>query len=297
VKDKAYCVVDDGATAVREAVASTGGKAQKMIGESVVVARVQKTTLKIVDTLDMLIDRYLPDPEAEDGKDAIKSMTPKDLIPRMLYIPYKIPVRMMRISIAKAQNGGHILQVRIQWASKLTLDQKAKFQALILSKSKALVDKVSSSSLAISLHQGQQKTIKMLEGALKSINAGTKAAGVKCYIVLEKWHVIDMKDWLLENFEAMHTAASQRVYKATSFVAGQERATGIFTLVSKRLPLVKIAFRAPASTGELSDASSASTPREGEQKTESSTGATRQVSEVVASEVEGDKPLVVQYSE
>jgi hypothetical protein len=117
----------------------------------------------------------------------------------MLYIPYKIPVRMMRISIAKAQNGCHIIQVQIQWASKLTLDQKAKLQAFILSTSKALVDKASSSSLAITLQQGQQKTMKMLEAAMKSINASTEAAGVKCYIVLEKWHVIEMKDWLLRN--------------------------------------------------------------------------------------------------
>jgi hypothetical protein len=181
--------------------------------------------------------------------------------------------------------------VQIQLASKLTLDQKEKLKAFILSKSKALVDKVSSSPLAITLHQGQEKTMKMLESALKSINAGTKAVGAKCYIVLEQWHVIEIKDWLLENFEAMHTAASQRAYKATSFVAGQERATAIFTSVSKRLPLVKIVFPSPASTGALSDASSASTPREGQQKTESSTGATRQVSEVVASEVEEDKPL------
>jgi hypothetical protein len=281
VKDKAYCVVDERATAVREAVTSTGGKAQKMIGESVVVARVHKTTLNIVDTLDMLIDRYLPDPEAKDGKDETKGMTPKDLIPRMLYIPYKIPVRMMRISIAKAQNGCHIIQVQIQWASKLTLDQKAKLQAFILSKSKALVDKASSSSLAITLHQGQQKTMKMLEDAMKSINASTQAAGVNCYIVLEKCHVIEMKDWLLRNLEAMHMAASQRAYNATSFAVGQERATGVFTLVGKRLPFVKIAVHASASTGALSDASS----HEAEQ---SSTGATEKVSVPIKKADEAD---------
>jgi hypothetical protein len=232
----------------------------------------------------MLIDRYLPDPEAKDGKDETKSMAPKDLIPRMLYIPYKIPVRMMRISIAKAQNGCHILQVQIEWACKLTLKQKEKLQALILSKTKALADKASSSSLAITLQQGQQKTVKMLEGAKESINAGTKAAGLKCYIVLEQWHVIEMKDWLLKNFEAMHTAASQRAYKATSFVAGQERATGIFELVGKRMPFVKIAVHASASTGALSDASS----HEAELKTESSTGATEKV--VESQVVEEEKP-------
>merc|ERR1719284_1796990 len=64
VKDAARTAVEERALAVRDAVTTTGGKAQKMIGESVVVARVHKTSLAIVDTLDLLIDRYLPEPEA-----------------------------------------------------------------------------------------------------------------------------------------------------------------------------------------------------------------------------------------
>jgi hypothetical protein len=73
----------------------------------------------------------------------------------------------------------------------------------------------------------------------------------------------------------MHIVASQRAYNATSFLAGQDRATGIFTLVGKRLPFVKIAVHASASTGALSDASS----NEAEQKAESSTGATEKMPE------------------
>merc|ERR1711971_1102600 len=135
-----------------------------------------------------------------------------------------------------------------------------------------------------------------LQGALQSIGDGKKALGVKCYIVLEQMHVIEMKDWLLRKADAMQQStmdgatdifavASQRAYDITRFVAGQDRATNIFTLVGKRLPWVKVAIRASASTGALSDASS----YEAETKIESSTGATEKVPVFDTQVVEMDK--------
>jgi hypothetical protein len=232
----------------------------------------------------MLIDRYLPEPEGND-KNEKTSKTPADLIPRILHIPFKIPVRMMHISVAKAYHGRDVIQVRIRWASQLTSDQKAKLQAFILSRTQAVTDRVSSSSLAISLRQGKQRSFKMLQGVLQNIGDGKKALEVRCYIVLDRLHVIEMKDWLLRKADAMQQAsmdgavdiiagASKRAYDVTSCVVGQDRATGIFTAVSKRLPLAKIAAQAPASTGALSDDSS----QEADPKTESSTGATEKVS-------------------
>jgi hypothetical protein len=284
-KDAARLAVEVRASAIRDAVATSGGKAQKMIGESVVVARAHKTGLAIVDTLDILIDRYLPEPEGNDEKTGKPSTSPTDLIPRILHIPFKIPVRMMHISVAKAQNGRDVIKVRMQWASQLTSDQKAKLQEFILSRTQAVTDRVSSSSLAITLRQGKQSTIKMLQGVLQNINDGKTAIGGRCYIVLEQLHVIEMKEWVLMKAGTMQkvtvdgtsdvfAAVSQRAYNMTSFVVGQDRAVGFFTLVGKRLPFVKIAVRASASTGALSDASS----HETEPKIESSTGATEKVS-------------------
>jgi hypothetical protein len=285
VKDTARNAVEERALAIRDAVTTTGGKAQKMIGESAIVARVHKTSLAIVDILDMYIDLYLPEPEDRDQKNGANVKTQTELIPRMLYIPFKIPVRMMHISVAKAQNGRDVIQVRIQWASQLTSDQKAKLRALVISKTQAVTDRVSSSSLAITLRQGKQNTFKTLQAALQSIDDGKKALGVRCYILLDRLHVVEMKDWLLKKVGAMQQAAmdgttdifavaSQRAHYVTSFVVGQERATDIFTLVGKRLPLVKITVRETASTGALSDDSS----QEAEPKTESSTGATEKAS-------------------
>jgi hypothetical protein len=294
VKDAARTAVEERTLAIRNAVTTTGGKAQKMIGESVVVVRVHKTSLAIVDTLDALIDRYLPEPEAKDESNGKKGSAQTDLVPRVLRIPFKIPVRMMHISVAKARTGRDIIQVRIQWASQLTADQKAKLQSFILSRTQAVTDRVSSSSLAITLRHGKQSTFKMLQGALQSIGDGKKAMEVRCYILLDRLHVVEMKDWLLKKVGAMQQAAmdgttdifavaSQRAHYVTSFVVGQERATDIFTLVGKRLPLVKITVRETASTGALSDDSS----QEAEPKTESSTGATEKASV-------GDSPRLAQ---
>jgi len=227
----------------------------------------------------------LPEPQAKDGKDETKDDTPQDLIPRVLHMPFRIPVRMIHISIAKARNGCDVIQVQIQWASQLTSDQKAKLQALFLSRSQAIVDIVSSSTLAITFRQGKQNVFNMLQIASQSMDDGRKAVGVNCYIVCERFHVIETRDWTLKTVGALPQAAmerasdifvtaSQRFYNVTSFVVGQDRATGIFAFVNKRLPFMKIAIHSSASTGALSDSSS----HDVEQKIESSTGATGKAS-------------------
>jgi hypothetical protein len=256
-----------------------------MVGESVVVARVHKTSLAIVDTLDMLIDRYLPEPREKDGDDEAKDNAPKNLIPRMLHIPFKIPVRMIYISIAKAQNGCHVVQVGIQSVIQLTSDQKEKLQALLLSRGRAIADTASSSSLVISLGQGRERVVNTSQIVLQSIHDGKKAVGAKCYIVFERFHVIEMRDWSLKTVETLAQAtmarasdilsvATQRVYDVSSLVVGQDRAADMLTLVSKLLPFVKVGIHSAGSTGALSDSSS----QDVDQNIESSTGETGQAS-------------------
>jgi len=283
LKHSAYVAVEERAIAIGDVVTSTGGRAQKIVGDSVVVARVHKTSLAIVDTLDMLIDRYLPEPCEKGGDDKAKDKTPKHLIPRMLYMPFKIPVRMIYISIAKAQNGCHVIQVGIQSAIQLTVDQKEKLQAFLVSRGRAIADTASSSSLVISLGQGRERLVNTSQLVLQSIHGGTKAVGAKCYIVCERFHVIEMRDWSLKTVETLSQAtitrasdilsgATQRVYDVSSLVVGQDRAADMLTLASKMLPLVKVGIRSAGSTGALSDSSS----QDVDQNMESSTGETGQ---------------------
>jgi hypothetical protein len=291
LKHSAYTAVEERAIALGDVVTSTRGKAQKIVGESAVVVRVHKTSLAIVDTLDMLIDRYLPDPNDKNENEAVNDKRPKDLIPRMLYLPLKIPVRVLYISIAKTQDGCHVVQIGIQSAIKLTSDQKEKLQAAFLSRGRAIVDTVSSSSLVISLGHGRQYAFDMSQSALQSIDDGRKAVGAKCYNACERLHVIEMRDRSLKTLEAASqatlvrasdicSALSQRLYDVSSVVVGQDRADDMLTLLSKRLQFVKVVTHSTGSTEALSDSSS----QDAEQNVESSTGETVKAS-LPASEI------------
>jgi hypothetical protein len=198
----------------------------------------------------------------------------------------------MHISIAKAQNGCDVIQVRIQWASDVTAKQKEKLQAFILSKSQSVADKVSSSSLAITIRQGKQHTLKTLEALLQSIDDGRKVVSVKCYSACEQLYFIEVRDSILKAAGIMQqtaidltSVASQRVFDATSRIAGEDRATGMFTLVGKRLPFVKVASQAVASTGSISDSSS-----EVERNVESCTGSTGKAAVPMIKPGHGDAP-------
>lgn len=286
--DTVYTIAEGRVTALRSMVTTAQDrvldikttatcKAQTFIEESAVVARVQKTSLALVDTLDMLIDRYLPAPLDKSGSKDQQMKEPEKLIPRLLFLPFKIPARMVHITVVKMQNGHEIVQVNIRWAIQLTSDQKAKLKAVVLSRSRAIVDRASSSSLAVSLKQGKQGASLKMQAALDSLAAGKKAVGVKCYVVCERLHVIEVKDYTIglgqsatDCASGILIAASQRAFSVTAYIAGQERATGIFTMIGEKLPVLKTAMRLSASTGSLSDASSRST--ETPEKTPSSTG-------------------------
>jgi len=254
-------------------------KTQEVIGESAVVTRVQKMTLAFVDTVDLLIDRYLPLEEAKSEVDDVtKAKSTSALIPRMLHLPFKIPARMVNITIMKMESGSEVVQVHIRWAVQLTLDQQAKYKALVLERSRAIADRAASSSVAVSLQQGKQAASKKVQAALTSLAVGKQAVGVKCYAVCERLYIIELKDVTVKNVSnfqqsvvdvssAVVSSVSKRAYDVTVRVAGLNVATGIFRPIARRLPIVKAAIRSSASTGALSDTSS-----DADQKDASSTG-------------------------
>lgn len=279
---KADVCIDTVVTRAEVAIRDT----KQVIGQNALIMRAHKTTVAFVDTLDMLIDRYLPEPAAARSKDDEETVeTSKPLIPRLLKAPFKIPVRMVHITVFKVTSGAEIVNVNIQWALKLTSDQKAKLQGLIRSRCSAIVDRASSSSLAVSLQQRKQGASKRVHAACASVAAGKNAMQVRCYKVCERLHIIEIKDYTLENVDLLQQstakrasdivmAVSKRVYDVTAFVAGKERATGLFTGIGKRLPIVKKAIRSTSSTGTLSDSSST----DEDLNVDSSTGMSAQVS-------------------
>lgn len=258
--DCVYTTAEGHAVALRD-------KTQKVVGQSALALRFHKSTLAFVDTLDMLIDRYLPEPATAGAEGDTKTApVAESLVPRLLKVPFKIPARMVHITIFKAKNGAETVKVNVQWAIKLTADQKAKLQAMIRSRCNAIVDRASSSKLAVSLQQGKEGASKRVQAAWDSVAAGTKSVQVTCYKVFERLHIIEIKEYTVQKTELLQQstvsrtsrvfmAATQRAYNATAFVAGQERANGIFTVIGKRLPIVKMAISPAASTGSESNSS------------------------------------------
>jgi hypothetical protein len=294
LKHAAYTAVEGRALAICDVATSTGEKAQKMIEENTMVIQLHKTSLAFVDTLDMLIDRYLPDPDATDSTNGAKAKTTEALIPRMLRIPVKIPARTIRIAIVRARDGYDLIQVQIKWSIQLTRDQKAKLKSLVLTKGQAIAERASSSSLAIALQQGKHDASQKIETLIQSLNAGKKVIGAKCHLVCERFYIIEVKDWTLKTVGStvqiasnMLTGVSQRVYDVTALIGGRKRATGIFTLVGRRLPFVKQAIRErSASSGSLSGTSS----EDNDQKL-SSTGATLKAPKAAEQPLERDKEV------
>jgi hypothetical protein len=258
-----YAAVECRAIAIRDVLTSTGEKAQRHIEENTMVVLVLKKSHALVDTLDMLLDRYLPDPEATDAMDGAAPKTIEPLIPRMLRIPVKIPARTIRIAMVRSRDGYNLLQIKVTWAMQLTHDQKEKLKSLVRTKSKAIADKASSSSLAVALQHVKCDASQNTRALFKSIDAGKRIAGAKCHLVYEQLCIIEIKDWTIKTFDTTRevasnalTGASQRIFDVAALLGGREKVKGIFAVVGKRLPFVKSAIRESASSGALSDTSS-----------------------------------------
>jgi hypothetical protein len=249
-KDIAISAIGERTAILRDVVSSRVCNVQQVARESAAFARVHKTSFAIVDTLDLLIDQYLPEPEIEDGKEKACESAQIDLIPKMLYLPFKIPVRMMRLTVTRTQHGCDAIRVQIRWGCELTSQQKSNLQAFIFSKSQAATEKVSSSSMAVAICQGKQDMLNLLQVAIQSINGG-------CCVVRDKLHVTEVGDRTLKTARALPPAAmncvseiflvaSSHVRDATSSVVGQEPAKHIFASISKKLPFVNGSMQSSA---------------------------------------------------
>merc|ERR1719203_2612882 len=112
------------------------------------------------------------------------------LIPRAIRLPFLLPVRAIHITIVKVQGGWDSCVVRAKWAVRLTADQKAKLMEHLASRSHAIADRATSSSIATNVRYGREGVSRKMQAALQSIAHGKKAVGVQCYKVCERFHII-----------------------------------------------------------------------------------------------------------
>jgi len=86
---------------------------------------------------------------------------------------------------------------------------------------------------------------------------------VRCYILAERLHVIELKDLTCEKVEQFQSlagraakTATHTAYIVTARVAGDQRAAMIFTRIGEKVPIVKSAIFPEASTGASEEAAS-----------------------------------------
>jgi hypothetical protein len=257
-KGSAYQKVSPYVDKVVEYKTSARGKAAKAYNETAVVVSAHKTGLSFVDSAEALIDKWLPAPATEkktenkaDSKDTL-------ILYRMIALPFRIPARTIHIVAFKIDGMTQQIIVKAKWAVQLTKDQKAKLSKHIADNSRQLMDKVSNSSAVVTLKNGKTAMARKLEVAKQSIADGQRAVAVKCYIVCERFGLIELKELTVEKIEQLQClaissakSASSSAYTVTKKVAGNERATVIFTKIGEKIPLVKSAIFPEASTGSL----------------------------------------------
>eukprot|EP00747_Dinoflagellata_sp_TGD_P160552 gnl/TRDRNA2_/TRDRNA2_177994_c0_seq1.p1 gnl/TRDRNA2_/TRDRNA2_177994_c0~~gnl/TRDRNA2_/TRDRNA2_177994_c0_seq1.p1 ORF type:complete len:190 (+),score=57.81 gnl/TRDRNA2_/TRDRNA2_177994_c0_seq1:730-1299(+) len=146
------------------------------------------------------------------------------------------------------------------------------------------MDKVSNSSAVATLKNGKATATKKLEVARKSIAEGQRAIVVKCHIICERSGLIELKEITVEKMDQLQVVAVRAAksgcnsaYMITKRVAGNERATIIFTKIGEKVPLVKSAICPEASTGSFE---AAAAPAPGRQAGTGDTGAALQMPEV-----------------
>jgi len=233
---------------------ATNDKAQRIMNENQIFLRVHQTGLSLVESTESLIDRLLPPPAAlgakEDGKDGEEeTLATQALIPRAMVLPFRIPARTIHITLVKA-NGmtsslKDVIVVKAQWVVELTQDQKAKLSAYIAHNSRQLMDKASSSTVVVRLQKGRAEGSRKLQVARESIAIGQQQVVDRVYIVGERLRIQELKDVTISAAKS----ATQTAHAVTKRVAGEERATVIFTKIGEKVPAVKSVIFPQAETG------------------------------------------------
>merc|ERR1719235_1688487 len=143
------------------------------------ILRAHKAGVSFCDGTESLIDKWLPEPAAEKGKEAAETQA---LIPRTVALPFRIPARTIHICAFKVNGITQGIVVKAEWVVQLTKDQKCKLSTYIADRSRQLMDKVSNSTVVVTISDGKAAGARKLEIARQSIvvkYSDGKAAGAR----------------------------------------------------------------------------------------------------------------------
>ena len=277
--DATYAIVEGRAVAVRGAISgvgdsvykksspvidrvvslrtAVGDRAMKVYNENPIFVRAHRTGMSLCDDTEALIDSWLPDPSEQESK-ASEEVSAMALIPRTIALPFRIPARSIHIMSFKVSGVSNGIVVKVQWALELTKDQKNKFSQHIAEHSRQMIDKVSSSTVVVAFNNSRQTGAQKLEVMEQSLANGKHAVATQCYNVCDRVGLIKVKDITVGKVEGLQgfaasigKSASKGAYTLTKRIAGDERATVIFTKIGEKVPTVQSAIFDEASAGSL----------------------------------------------
>jgi len=229
----------------------------KVYNENPIILNAHRTGMSLCDGTEALIDSWLPDPSEHTSK-AHEEVSALALIPRTIALPFRIPARSIHIMSFKVNGVSNGIVVKVHWALELTKDQKSKLSQYIAESSRQMIDKVCSSTVVVAFNSSKQTRARKLEVMGQSLANGKHAVATQCYDVCNRVGLIKVKDITVDKVEELQgfaaslgKSASKGAYTLTKRIAGDERATVIFTKIGEKVPTVQSAIFDEASTGSL----------------------------------------------
>lgn len=200
----------------------------------------------VVCFLETLIDRFLPPPAAltdvAEKKGTEEEQAKAAILPRIAHLPFRVPLRVTMIVYVKASGAVDAVVVSGRRVKSLAWEKQVQVAQIVAQRTKPFTDKVS--SLSAPVVNGLQKRKAAAYGAMES---GQQAIVVKVYVIGEKFHLVEMRDWSSRKVDGMWQGAttaargSARIaHTVTVRVAGEQRAAFVFTKIGERMPSLNL---------------------------------------------------------
>lgn len=203
---------------------------------------VHEKSLLVVDRSEALIDRILPPPvQAGNQHDKSEDKKVQALVPRIVRLPFRMPVRISMVMYMKASGAVDCVMISGRQVIQISKEKQAQLAQLMAHRARDASDKIASvSKPAVDTLQKYKTSANKRVSAFRcSMADGSEIIMVKIKVVFEQLHLIQAKDWAANKVSSVKKGtvslvktAAQRAQGATVRIAGEERAAAVFT----RLP-------------------------------------------------------------
>lgn len=203
---------------------------------------VHEKSLLMVDRSESLIDKILPPPAKADKKsEESESKEVQALVPRIVRLPFRMPVRISMVMYMKANGAVDYVMISGRQMIQISKEKQAQLAQFMAHRARNASDKIASVSKPAvdTLQKYKTSTNKRVSAFRCSMADGTEIIMVKIKVVFEQLYIVQAKDWAVEKVSSVKKgtvtiakSAAHRAQSATARIAGEQRAAAVFT----RLP-------------------------------------------------------------